>query len=312
MIKLYPEKLKIFPKPTRVIIKKLANRIFRYNQNALVLVVGETGSGKSYSTLALIYGIYLYTHGYAPSDDEMLEHVKWRAIDFMKSMRNTEKLTKGDAWCWDEAGIDAGNQEWASLKNKIISWYAQTCRNQNQIVFFTVPTLSMITPQVRKLLHFYIEAVGVNNNLKMGVLKPLRMQYNTRMDKIYYHRVKRKTKDGYVAEIRLVGVPYLHQSLYDAYERGKKEFTISLNEEIGQILQLIEDKKRKTLNVSMRPNHEQIYVLYHTYNTSSVAIAPKLNKASSTISQTMNVMDRLYPGWRNNKYLLGDLRTRKI
>ncbi len=243
----YPDAIKDYPKSLQLIIKKFYNRIFLKNKNALVIVVGHTGSGKSYSILEFLVAWYLYLYGKEMPDEFIINHFKFRGVDFMDEMTK-DNLPTGDAWCWDEAGIDAGNQDYSSYKNKAISWYAQTCRNQHQLVFFTLPTLGMLTPQVRKLLHYYFEAVAINYQKEMGIIKPLEMQYNTRADKIYYHRLSYPSSDGYVDEIELANIPKPSESLCKLYEVKKTKFTKQLNREIFDILNTIEKDKRTLLD----------------------------------------------------------------
>lgn len=237
----YPEAIAHYPKSTQLLIKKFYNRVMHRNKNILAVVVGATGNGKSYDALGLMIGLDLYKNGKAGTPQEYMEHCDFRALNFINKM--SDDLPRGNTWIWDEAGIDAGNQEYATNKNKVISWFAQTCRQQNQIILFTLPTLGMLTPQVRKLLHYYIEAVGVDEKNGIGIMKPLEMQYNTRMDKIYYHKLKVISQDGFVDSLELCGIPKQDQAIYDAYEEKKKEFRVDLYEDIKSVLAKIEGKR---------------------------------------------------------------------
>lgn len=243
----YPEAIKDYPKGLQRVIKSLYSRIFLSNKNALIVIVGQTGSSKSYSGLGFLVAWTLYLHGKLSSDEEMIRHVKFRAVDFMKDMEKRE-LPIGDGWMWDEAGVDAGNQDYATLKNKVISWYAQTCRSQRQLVIFTLPAMSMLTPQVRKLLHYYWETNGIDYGKKVSYIKPFQMQYNTRMDKIYYHKFSYTTKEEFIEVIDEMGIPIIYDSLRKLYEEKKEEFRIDLNKEIYTILKVIDKDKDTFLN----------------------------------------------------------------
>ena len=148
----HPESIAHYPKSTQVFIKKIHNRI-ESGKNALIAVVGGTGTGKSWSTLNLMVGLDLYRFGKMKEAQWYLDHCIFRAKDLLKGL-NDPKLKKKTTWIWDEAGVDAGSQEHMSTKNKVIGWMAQTFRNLQQVVFFTLPTLGMLTYQVRKLLHY--------------------------------------------------------------------------------------------------------------------------------------------------------------
>lgn len=241
----HPEAIKHFPKSLQTLVKKLYNRIFKQNKNALCVMVGQTGSGKSYDSLAIISCFLLYRDGVLPQDQEIIDHVMFKALEFMRRVNNDDVKIRGEPFIWDEAGIDAGNQDYGTVKNKVISWYAQTCRNQHQLIIFTLPTLQMLTTQVRKLLHYYFEAVFIDASKKLGVIKPLEMQYNTRMDKIYYHRLSERDAEGYDNVVELCGCPLMHESLIKLYEKKKTMFTDDLNDEIQEILEQIDLKKQK-------------------------------------------------------------------
>ncbi|KKL58036.1 hypothetical protein LCGC14_2229400 [marine sediment metagenome] len=236
----HAEAIAHYPKSTQVFIKKIHNRI-ESGKNALIAVVGGTGSGKSWSTLNLMVGLDLYRFGKMKEAQWYIDHCIFRAKDLLKGL-NDPKLKKKTTWIWDEAGVDAGSQEHMSTKNKVIGWMAQTFRNLQQVVFFTLPTLGMLTSQVRKLLHYYLEAHYVDSNKQMCVMKPLQMQYNTRMDKIYYHNLKFTTRDGFLEQVQLMGVPKAPQDLIDGYEELKSKFTSDLNLQLQQMLEKMEKK----------------------------------------------------------------------
>jgi type II secretory ATPase GspE/PulE/Tfp pilus assembly ATPase PilB-like protein len=301
MSKPYPEAIAHYPKSTQILIKMFYNRVVIRNKNVLCIVVGQTGSGKSYSALSLLEGLYLYRKGKPPTPEYIVEHTKFKAIEFMTAMQSPT-LKKGEAWTWDEAGIDAGNSEHATIKNRIISWYAQTCRNQHQIIFFTVPAISMLDPKVRRLLHYYIEAVEIDYKRKMGILKPLEMQYNTRSDKIYYHRIRNLVgKNKEYNEIEIIGCPMVSKETLDLYETKKQEFTVKLNEEIKDKLEIIENKNNNTKN-----NKELETIITKAYNEgyrSIVDIADYLGLSRHMLSKrgAGNIIFKLKEQELNNK-----------
>lgn len=313
----HPEAIAHYPKSTQLLIKRMYNRTHRENKNILAVVVGPTGVSKSYSALSLMVGLYLYSHGKLSSDEEIIRHLCFRALDFMKEINSMEE-TRG-IWCWDESGVDANAQDFMTIKNKIISQYAQTCRNLNQTIFFTLPAMSMLTSQVRMLLHFYLEVIGVDKKNKLGVLKPFELQYNPRYRKgePYFHRIRIITKEGKVRVIKLCGVPLVHKSLIEAYEKKKKEFTQGLNIQIQQKLQKMEDKENKDnkpVDKRIELSYQEIYILYHTRTKLQQELARLLNVSQPAINKKMKIMDRDYPSWKENPNMLGDLSilTRSI
>ena len=250
MVTRYPEAIKEFPRSMQIVIKRVVNRVDG-GKNALICWVGQTGSGKSLSALQFMRGIHMYMHGKPPEDQLMVDHTFFKAKPFVEQMQKiSQGLVDGAdrntmAWIWDEAGIEAGHKEFMSVRNKIIGWLVQTFRNLRQIVIFTTPTLSFIDASVRKMMHFYFESVSIDKDKKICIVKPLIMQYNTRMDKIYYHNFTYPNKDGFMVEVDVIGVPKITNELEIKYETEKNKFTNTLNAGILATLNKMDAKDLK-------------------------------------------------------------------
>jgi len=296
----HPEAIAHYPEGFQIAIKTIHNRI-ESGKNALIPVVGQTGAGKSLMVLQFMRGLHLYRYGVEPSDEEIIEHVVFKAKDFMEKMNNPN-LKKKEVWNWDEAGIDVGHKDHASIKNRIIGWLTQTFRNLQQIVFFTVPSISFLDATVRKMLHYYIEAVAIDKRKKICVAKPLEMQYNVRMDKIYYHNLTSTNSRGELIEVDLIGVPKISDELEKKYEAIKSSFTIELNLRIQGMLQKIEDKEKKEGDndaigdgsnlYKLNDRQKEIYDLLQGGMTTASEIAKEMGLTNSQINKNFGYMSR--------------------
>jgi len=285
----HPEAIAHFPKSMQMFIKRIHNRIDS-GKNCLVAVVGPTGSGKSFSTLTIMVGLDLYRYGKIKPIEWYMAHCIFRASDLMKGL-NDPNLEKKAIWMWDEAGVDAGTAEHATVKNKVIGWLAQTFRNLQQVVFFTLPTLGMLTPQVRKLLHIYLESLSVDKSRNMCIMKPLEIQYNIRMDKIYYHNLKVLTQDGYMEEIDIMGVPKAPDQLIDEYEKKKSLFTQDLNLQIQGMLEVIERKAKNDPVDRYTDLQKAIHEAIVKHNVVTITeIAEFCHSNPPLVSQNLNYM----------------------
>lgn len=230
----------------QIVIRLLHNRQ-EHGKNAMIPIVGPTGVGKSYCALSLMVGLYLYRHGVEPTAEYMLKHTFFKARDFLMHMKqysdalnNNTKLQLEET-LWDETGVDASSRSWQSAQNKVISFYAQTCRNQRQIIFFTVPSLSFIDVNLRKLMHYYIEVISYDKKTNISIAKPLEIQYNLRQDKIYYHNLCFPQADG-LLEVDFLATPKVREDIAVAYEKIKSKFTSNLNDDIISVLNKLEAK----------------------------------------------------------------------
>lgn len=280
----YPEAIMLYPRSMQIFIKTVSNRIDA-GKNALPIVVGPTGSGKSLSTISLMIGIYSYRNGKMPSVEYVEEHCVFRALNLLTKLNNQDKLVPGEMWNWDEAGFDISHKTHASVQNRVVSWLTQTFRNMQQIVFFTVPSISMIDATVRKLLHYYLETCYIEPKEKICVIKPLIFQYNTRMDKMYYHNLTFPTADG-LEEVEFMGVPLPPKEYVEAYEKKKNIFTKDLNLELQGMLESLKNGRI----IKLTERQEKILDFFKQGVTVRKEIAARLGVQPSVISENIRFM----------------------
>ena len=250
--KRYPKLIKHLPLVLVVLIRELVGRIDR-GKNCLVVCVGATGSGKSWAMVSLMYWIFVYMEGREPTIEEMRTHWFFRAGEFLKKL-NEPNLKRKQRFLWDEVGVDLGHKSHATIKNRAIGWLVQTFRNQQSIVLFTVPTMAFIDATVRKMLHYQIEVRQIIKKRNLCVVKPLKLQYNVRMDKLYYHNITRLATDGsdLIEEIDLAVIPKPPKEIVKVYEEDKNAFTSQLNKDIQKIIDEVDNKQQNNKEVKLK------------------------------------------------------------
>jgi len=147
------------------VLCQLWRRCYRYDQNALIAVLGATGSRKSGSSISL---------GMSFSKNFSLDNVVFLATDFLDLIErgvpvrnekneivNYKPLHRGDVIVWDECGVDNDNTEWFTMKAKIIKWTMNLFRYRNLVVFMTLPTLAMLNVGIRRLIHGALIMKGI-------------------------------------------------------------------------------------------------------------------------------------------------------
>ncbi len=197
------------------------------NKNNLIMCTGPTGSGKSYSELRIC----------ADSDDSFdINKVSFGPEQFMSIINSGTLKGKGAAMMYDEAGVTFNARNWYSVSNKMLHYFLQTCRSQNQMLFFNAPDISFLDSGARKLFHLHLETCGINYEKKYVILKPLCLQVAQGSGKVYkkYLRVRAHSGYGGIKKVERIQVPLPSKELVDAYEAKKDIFIKELNAEIYQ------------------------------------------------------------------------------
>ena len=138
------------------ILLQIFRRVHDYDQNALIFVLGQTGSRKSGS--AISWAMQL-------DPDFSLDRIVFTASDFMRLVEKGDvirkpngelkyrKLRTGSCIIWDEMGVEADNTEWNTAKAKLIKWTFTLFRMLNLVVFMTSTHLTTVQIGVRRLVH---------------------------------------------------------------------------------------------------------------------------------------------------------------
>ena len=202
------------------------------NKNFIMLFVGATGSGKSYSALRLAEML---------DPTFTIDRVKFKAKDFMDCINDLVKRSeageeiKGRVILWDEFGVEHNAREFMTISNRVINYFFQTSRHLNLIVIMTVPLLSFIDSATRKLMHSVAEMCGINQREKTATVKVKMMQTNVMTGKEYPKYLRYK-KDGKQRVSKKLKFKLPSKQLLADYENNKKAFTTKLNQEIMEKL----------------------------------------------------------------------------
>jgi len=249
----YPKAISHFSEATQLFIKKIHNRV-ESGKNALILVVGETGSGKSYSCIELALGLYLYRHGKPQEVEDFMAHMSFTLEEFLDSLIGAEKRKK-QIYIWEEAGVSINNKKWQSKTNQIMGYLTQTFRTLQHIVFINVPCTSFIDKTVRQLLHYEITARRIDKKNKLCFLRPVQLQYNNTYNKLYRHGLIMITKEG-TMEIDEISVGLSPPEYITPYEERKSSYTtgniIKWSEELKQDQLKSEGKVKKPLTTRQK------------------------------------------------------------
>lgn len=275
-------------KKTPILVQYIKDRVENRNKNFVMLFVGATGSGKSYSALRLAEEL---------DNTFDIHRVCFKAKDFMNTVNElvarSEKgeVIKGKVIMWDEFGVEHNAREFMTISNRVINYFFQTSRHLNLIVIMTVPLLSFIDSATRKLCHGVAEMEGINTSRKTATVKVKMLQTNVMTSKEYpkYLRYRRNGKTRVCKRIKF-HLP--SKELLKDYEIKKKEFTTQLNKEIMMKLTKDEAKDNKPVNIikPLTPLQQRILDCLKRGINKQKDIAEELGEYSSKISFNIGYM----------------------
>ena len=212
----------------------------RKNKNFLGVFIGQTGSGKSYGALSLAD---ILSDGKLPK-----ENICFTGKEFIKRLRTglaDGTLKKGDVIVWDEAGVDLNSKQWMAATHRAINIVMQIFRKENIVVLFTVPFLSFIDSDTRKLIHTCFRTKRIDFTTKELVTSPINLQPNQMSGKIYTHNLKAKVPVGNTSrkvKVKNIRIPLARQDLIDYYEGVKNNFNESQYEKSEKVFDDFEGK----------------------------------------------------------------------
>jgi len=214
-------------------IDGINDRIYKQNKNWMCVVVGETGSGKSYCAMRI---------GEILDPEFSIKRVCFTPKEFMDVL-NSGELKKGSAIILDEAGISLSSREWFTVSNKLMNYILQSFRHRNLFCLFTVPSLSFIDSQSRVLFHHLIEPVKIIRSKNMVKCKIKEIQVNPQSGKSYYKRPR--ASNNVVLNRINISKPSL--SLINDYELKKTRFTKEMGKDIQNTLNTLKIKQQRPI-----------------------------------------------------------------
>lgn len=197
------------------------------NKNAIIIVNGPTGSGKTYFALALALEFANKLGTKFTVDTNM----DFNFIKLLEKTMNPELDMPGVPFLFEEvgaAGSGSSARQWQSQANIFFNSFAQTSRHRNQIFIMTSPYFSNLDTGVRKLCHLQLEMKGINYRNKISYAKPYFIQVNSRTGKIYF-KYPRISFRGHKIKIKQIAMKKPDDEICRQYEILKTKYTTELN-----------------------------------------------------------------------------------
>jgi len=213
------------------VMNSVRSMLWRKNQNFICVIVGKTGSGKSYSALRM--GEYI-------DKNFSLDHVVFNSEEFLKLL-NDGNLKRGSCLVLDEIGAAWGRREFMSIESRALSEIFQIIRAKNYAMILTLPHWGLLDKHAMLLAHVRCTTVGIDRKKKQVLMKYKMLKTNPedpntiKVDGVF----PRIVEDGMEYRVPLLHVNLPSEKLRKAYDRRKK---IYINEKIKKALDRVTRK----------------------------------------------------------------------
>jgi len=232
---------------THPLYKEIHDRIYKKHRNICILIVGNTGTGKSMLSLRIAEKLDpTFTR------DNVKERVIVTASQFAQLIANKDdtRLQKGAVFVVDEIGAGAaGNREWYSVGNKMISIILQTFRTRQLIMIMTVPNMSFVDVAVRKLVDVLIETKKIDFHSNKTKARVWKLNFNKISGNSEPFRQRFRTKNEY-GETVILDCMWFKRcdiKLANAYEKYANAFKQEMAEQAyANILRSQQKIKKKS------------------------------------------------------------------
>lgn len=253
--------------------KYIEHRIWQQNNNFVAVTLGKTGTGKSWFTLSVAETL-------DPDFSKKVDsHVCWSPLQVLKLI-NSGKLKRGDVIVMEELGTQISNRKWFSEFNQAIVQLVQTFRVLGYILLLNVPYLDFIDSQVRRLIHSGWYTCGVDNEKRMGYVRPYLWHWRSGKSEPYHPYLKCKI-NGKVIKVKRWGMPAPSNDLVEKYEKNKKDFVDGLNLKLQRRLEAAERKAESKYDLT---ENQKIVYEYFLSGLNGKEIAKKMNISGNAVS----------------------------
>lgn len=213
------------------------------NKNAILIVNGPTGSGKSYYGLSISKRI----SEQLGTEFSVKGNVAFSFRDLLIKTKLPQNQKPGACFLLDEIGAIGGggmSREWQSKANKLFFSWTQTIRHKNQVLIMTCPYFTYLDSSTRKLVHMQLIMDKINYVQETSRAKPYILQISQRKEKTYF-KYLRIIKGRRKYKLLYQSTPLPPKQMLAEYEALKETFTTQLEQSIIDADKPKKDKRVK-------------------------------------------------------------------
>ena len=249
----------------------LFKRVHYEDKNVLIIFVGETGAGKSWSAVNIANMLDVTPTGQGEYKNNFIVNcekdgtptpdcrVIFSATDLIRLVKS--KLPKGSAIVWDEAGIGNDNTRWWDKKSILIKHVMQSFRAQNLILFLTVPDEESVALATRRLLHATFDVYDRDENF--AYMKINWLQRDRKGKKVYRKTQSYKGEDGFDYKITDYMLRPMSDDIAKPYKKIKDKVLGDMNAFYEKEMELMEKIEGKNVEDKLNKVNETKLNKFH-------------------------------------------------
>lgn len=249
----------------------LFKRVHYEDKNVLIIFVGETGAGKSWSAVNIANMLDVTPLGQGKYKNNFIVNcekdgtptpdcrVIFSATDLIRLVKS--KLPKGSAIVWDEAGIGNDNTRWWDKKSILIKHVMQSFRAQNLILFLTVPDEESVALATRRLLHATFDVYDRDENF--AYMKINWLQRDRKGKKVYRKTQSYKGEDGFDYKITDYMLRPMSDDIAKPYKKIKDKVLGDMNAFYEKEMELMEKIEGKNVEDKLNKVNETKLNKFH-------------------------------------------------
>jgi DNA-binding CsgD family transcriptional regulator len=259
----------------------------RNNKNVITVTTGTTGSGKSMMDLRRAELTYRKRF---KEEFPVDKNCCFSIAELMRRISSGD-LRKGEILILEEAGFNAGSQDWQSKTTKMFNYLLQTFRSMNVCLYMNLPVLSMLAKQARQLVHMHLETTGIDFEREQCRIKALAHQLNQQTGKSYWKFLRVKYK-GKVKAIERMSFSLPDEKLRNKYEAKKSKFLYDMTSEFAEELEAKERAKLQKIERDGLTDKQRIVLNYLLEGKSRKEIAKLREVSVQAIGDTVKALKK--------------------
>lgn len=223
------------------LLRRIWDRVNRKNKHFMGVIVGEEGSGKSYTAIKIANTV-------DPSFNA--ERVMFDVGQLLEVLKDGDH-EPGNFYVLDEAGVQLGRRTWQDRAQVLANQALQLVRDHNLGLVFTLPRLSELDSQAQGRLQAFLELIDMEDG--EYVVGKWKWMDPDRADNTgtIYKKYPRRRINGNVRRITRMAFRPPGEDITAPYNERKREFQEEFYQEvIDQLAGETEDEATEDLSPS--------------------------------------------------------------